>query len=60
VRQVQPGARADLDRGARGLGEQVVPLLTQPGPLCRPVEEVVRGGVAPQEQPFQHHDLLFG
>jgi AcrR family transcriptional regulator len=40
-------------------GEQVVPLLTQPGPLGRPVEQVVGGGVAPREQRFQHGDPHF-
>jgi hypothetical protein len=37
VRQVQPGACADFDRGARGPGEQVAALLAQPGPLGGPV-----------------------
>jgi hypothetical protein len=57
--QVQPGARADLDRGARGLGEQVVSLLAQSGSFGGPVEEVVRRGVEPQKQPSQHDRLPF-
>ncbi len=52
-----PGARADLDRGTGGLGEQVVSLLAQSGPLGGPVNEVVHGGVEPRGQAFQHDDL---
>jgi hypothetical protein len=57
MRQVQPGARADLDRGAGGLREQAVSLLAQPSSLGGPVEQVVRGGVEPRKQPLQHDDL---
>jgi hydroxyacylglutathione hydrolase len=57
VRQVQPRARADLDRGACGLGEQVVSLLPQPGSFGGSVEDVVHRGVGPRKQPIRHDGL---